>query len=367
MKILILTHPLETNYGGILQNYALQKVLRNQGHDVRTIDFHNDKSFLYRVASFFLRLLRRFALRQKNIPISYSINKSGKDKLKYNPDVKRFIENNITITKYIASKRQLHKVLNLKPECILVGSDQVWQKEFVPGSFLDFAKHYNCIKIAYAASGDIEWIRTSNIKSELKCLISKFDAVSVRELSNITKCEEILNLKPSIVLDPVFLLDKKEYLDFTFGKLNYISTLTTYLLDNTFEKDEFVKKTASENGLKINSCTSGENVNHIPSIETWLSSIAYSDYIITDSFHGMVLSIVFNKDFVVIANVKRGIDRFRTVLAYFGLENRLIDEAKLSLLSCKNLIPIDYSRVNHTIEKFKIASFKFLKDAISDK
>lgn len=363
MKIIILTHPLETNYGGILQNYALQTVLRQLGHEALTIDYHNDKALLYKIVSFIVRFLRHYLCGQKQIPIVFSIHKTGHKKLNENPEIFRFIRDYIRTTQYIGSTRQLKKVLKLTPDCIVVGSDQVWQKEFVPASFLDFAVDYDCRKVAYAASGNIDWMSKSKILSKLQQLISKFNYISVREENNIGKCKSILNVNATMVLDPVFLADKINYLKLTSNPEKYNHTLTTYILDQNSEKSQFINNIAAAESLKINNTTSGERISNIPSIESWLSALAFSRLIITDSFHGMVLSIVFNKEFFVIGNSKRGTDRFHTVLKYLGLMDRLLDENNIEVKNTSTINKIDYKKVNTLIDHARESSLDFLKMA----
>ncbi len=117
-----------------------------------------------------------------------------------------------------------------------------------------------------------------------------------------------------------------------------------------------------------------ENLTHLKgfnnsketySVPEWLASFANADFVITDSFHGMVFSIIFEKEFVVIGNSKRGIDRFISLLSLLKLENRLIFDLKD--LEKKDLKPIDYSRVNIVLDNEKKKSKDFLLGALNAK
>ncbi len=367
MKILILTHPLETNYGGILQNFALQRILKDMGHDVQTIDCHHDKHFLYKVTSWISRIIRHYILNQKHIPVKYNINKSGKCKLEENPELKRFIKNNIQLTKYISSYDKLKEVLEYKPECIIVGSDQVWLKQYFPYTFLNFAQHFLCLKISYAASGDLEWLNGFNNLDKCKEYISSFTALSVREEAMVTKCTKYLGVSPQWILDPVFMVDKETYLSLIGNPHKSTNSLTTYILDENPSKISFINNIAEVKGLTINKTHQTGITENIPPLEEWLSAIAYSDFVITDSFHGMVLSIIFNKQFIVIGNSKRGLDRFFSVLGKFSLKDRFIDENNLSKDVVINLPDIDYKIVNQRMAEEKRKSFDFLNKSLDVK
>lgn len=365
MKILILTHPLETNYGGILQNFALHHVLKDMGHEVLTIDCHHDKSFAYKVMSFLSRIIRHYVLNQKHIPTHYNVHKSGKYKLKQNPELYRFITNNIQLTEYVPSYDKLKVALKYNPECIVVGSDQVWLKQYYPYTFLSFAQHISCVKIAYAASGDIEWLRSFKHLDKCKEYISSFTALSVREYQMIQKSVDFLDVRPQCVLDPVFLVDKEVYLGLTDNSEIYKNMLATYILDESPSIASFVSRIAAMKNLNIKKTYQTGVTKKMPPLEKWLSAIAYSDFIITDSFHGMSLSIIFNKQFVVIGNPKRGLDRFFTVLEKFDLMDRFVDECLLSVDTLCNLSFIDYRIVNSIIREEKKKSIEFLNNSFN--
>ena len=102
-----------------------------------------------------------------------------------------------------------------------------------------------------------------------------------------------------------------------------------------------------------------------PSIETWLSNIYNSEFILTDSFHGMVFCIIFNKPFAVCVNHDRGADRVLSLLSQLNLESRMIKD----VTDINNVLvePICWSRVNRRLTQLKMASLKFLNDSLINK
>ena len=93
-------------------------------------------------------------------------------------------------------------------------------------------------------------------------------------------------------------------------------------------------------------------------IPQWLASFSNAKFVVTDSFHGMVFSIIFEKDFIVIGNRERGLERFSSLLSLLGLEDRLV--YKVEDLKNKQLSRIDYTSVNKTLNKLKESSKRFL-------
>lgn len=100
-----------------------------------------------------------------------------------------------------------------------------------------------------------------------------------------------------------------------------------------------------------------------PSIEDWLDNIKNSSFAITDSFHGMVFSIIFNKPFAVYVNKDRGADRFVSLLSFIGLEDRMInDESDVDNLIKKT---IKWEDVNEKLETLKKQSIQFLNEYLN--
>lgn len=380
MKIAILTQPLHSNYGGILQAYALQTVLKHEGHDVITVNrlkgYPSFKLLLFRIGSFFKCVIRRYIKNDDNYVICNPFKKG--DYAVYpvpvydNSLLEDFIANNINLSAPIYSTRELRKFIkNNHIECVVVGSDQVWREAYSPwitNYFLDFLGDKSRCKIkryAYAASFGVEnnAISRDNIG---KCsrLLKSFDAVSVREYSAKNYLIKSLGYdKASVVLDPTLLLPPTTYVNLIKQEDIYATGLVSYILDNDPEK-EFIADDVAKNIGKQRARLTTKPIEtmKLVSISKWLSSIAYADFIVTDSFHGCVFSIIFKKKFIAIGNKVRGLDRFHTLLNDFDLSDRLVMSKDEYLEKANKLMEdIDYNKVTKAYDQLRNASIDFIK------
>ena len=368
MKIGILTQSLVVNYGGLLQNYALQQVLLRAGHEVETIDWTPSnkslRSRLYRIKWTILPFL---------FPKKYQ-------KLRYQPtDEERkviqqhtnhFISSYIHYTKTIMFKDGFSRQAKEgKYDAYVVGSDQCWRPRynaFLSAMFLDFAKEEKPKRIAYAASfGTEQWEVTQEMTSICAPLAQKFDFVSVREDSGVKLCKDHLGVDAVHVLDPTLLLTKEDYILLIEAEKEPKAkgTLFNYILDPDAAKSAFINKVEKEKGLTtfqvLPKCqeetrTKEDVKNRIedcvfPGVTTWLRAFMDAEMTIVDSFHGMVFSIIFNKPFWVIGNANRGMSRFTSLLKVFHLEDRLLDANHLKDVDINR--PIDWASVNAILEQ----------------
>lgn len=372
LKIGILTLPIAENYGGILQAVALYRLLNNQGHDVVLIYKESHKIFWKEVVKNILI----------NIPFHDFKNLKANDKVFQERQERKafhrpFIEKEIfKISKDLCTKKELETfVKNEKLDVVIVGSDQVWRKEYINDKyyksyFLDFVDGGKVKKIAYAASfGKDYWEGVDDI-SEVSTCVKDFTAISTRELSGVSICKESFGyLDAKHVLDPTMLVGKEFYLDMISKyDISNISKggMVTYVLDEADEKKEVIELVQKKLDVqKINHLKGFNSANTTYSVPEWISSFAYADVVVTDSFHGMVFSIIFEKDFVVIGNHDRGLDRFTSLLSLLGLEDKLVFDIKD--LKDKELENIDYSKVNKILDENKKSSLSFLMGALDDK
>lgn len=379
MKIGILTQPLENNYGGLLQAYALQKVLKGMGHEVLTIDRNiNEVHILIRILSLIKRWIISFLFDNNTISRTWC---TTKEKKIISQHTKRFIKENINTTKKInrLSNNTLLKKYGF--EAYVVGSDQVWRPRYSPDitdyfmAFLD-NNHANIKIIAYAASFGVDkWEFSSKETTQCSLFAKRFTAISVREDSAIKLCKEYLGVNATHVLDPTMLLDKGDYValvekDNVFESMG---NLMTYILDDSYEKDTIIKRVADELNLTAFSVMANAKFEKVgkkhlndcifPPITEWIRGFMDAEYVITDSFHGTILSIIFNKPFIVIGNEKRGLTRFNSLLRTFDLENRLlnsINELASELINA----PIDYDRVNQIRKQEQKKAIEFIINAL---
>ena len=374
MRIGILTLPLHTNYGGILQAYALQTVLERMGHEVVVFDTPNKCPLppLWKLPlSFAKRILLKSMGRIDRIFIESYNNRVYTVITK---EIQPFIDEKIH-RKVFAN---FSKIGAREFDAIVVGSDQVWRSiYFVPmwlgfpieNAYLSFTKGWNLKRISYAASfGTDKWEYNEEQTLHSREALQMFDAVSVREENGVKLCKQYFDIDALHVLDPTMLLDVNDYIELFKQKQTPKSkgNLLNYVLDETDEIESLIKKVASMKKMvpfAVNNPYEGDNTKPLnqrikPSVEAWLRGFYDADFVITDSFHACVFSIIFKKQFIVIGNKERGMARFESLLKMFGLEERLVDEK----VDVNNLHPIDYDIVYNLYGQLKKKSLLFLSE-----
>lgn len=382
MKIGILTQPLKTNYGGLLQAYALQTVLKRMGHEVLTINLFRKERPIQTIKKFLL-IAKRLILHYiscKNEPIRTWL--TTKEENLISRHTNRFIKENIRQTETIESKNIQYLINKYKFDAYIVGSDQVWRPKYstcLSNYFLDFLDDNNHAKrIAYSASFGVDnWEFTEGQTKQCSSLVKKFNAVSVREHSAINLCKEKLGIEVTLQLDPTLLLEKEDYIKL-IEKDNIPKSegnLMIYILDKNKNNDEIIQVVSKELNLSSFSVMPKSKLNEVdkysikdciyPPVTEWIRGFMDAEFIITDSFHGTVFSIIFNKPFISIGNQERGITRFSTLLKFVGLENRLI--LSLDELTTEMIYEsIDYIKINDIIKKKKMSAFKFIDHALTN-
>lgn len=375
-KIGILTQPLHDNYGGLLQAYALKKTLESLSFNVEILNrrkpYHSLKYSLGRILS-----------KLRGRKVSYQLSKNEKEIISRNTNffAAKHIKN---ITSPIFNTSGLVKMRN-KYDFIVVGSDQVWKPSYSPkisNYFLDFLDQDQIVGLAYAASfGGEDWTFSPSQTVTCKENIFKFKAISVREDSGIRLCRDYFGVDATHVLDPTMLLTRNDYLTLIRAEDEEIyekNTLVHYVLDKTADKSSLISEIASKLTLSMKSLTqpkkpTRENIKEsiedcvYPRVTAWINGFCNASFIVTDSFHGTVFSILFNKPFVVVANSKRGNARFFSLLKMFGLEDRLLlDISSFSIEDINGLKEIDWNAVNSVLQKSRKISMDFLISNLQD-
>jgi hypothetical protein len=379
MKIGILSLVLHSNYGGILQSYALQTVLERMGHEVTVLTRDRDihRSWIRLSLSYAKYLLKKYVL--GNDVVFYNTWKLNKERREREQHTSDFIN------RYIHTRTIRHLTPGIfdDMDAIVVGSDQVWRSRYFKSqwgttmgdAFLKFQEHSNQKRIAYAASfGTDEWEYTVEETAECARLLKKFDAVSVREASAVRLCKTRLGYNDARhVLDPTMLLDKEDYIRL----VNQANTpkspgnLMCYVLDYNAEKQQLIERIAQERALTPFYANSQINNAHLPNseriqppLEQWLCGFMDAEFVVTDSFHACVFSIIFGKPFVVVGNKERGMTRFQSLLKMFSLEQNLILSIEEYIHGCSYQIQNDTKLL---YEQYRRQSFDFLKGALDSK
>lgn len=339
MKIGILTHPLDYNYGCLLQAYALQKTIKSMGHEVVTINrFSNPKvAFLTQFKNWTKRIASHY-IKGTNARLCWNPNLTMDMKRTLFSETQKFVERNITNTGIVfpSDLEQIDKKYQF--DAYVVGSDQVWLPNFSLNCFLDFVHRDNVKRIFYAAStGSSSFADIPSLAIKCKALSKKFSGISVREDSLIPVVKKTLGRDAIQVLDPTLLLNAKDYLAACVEREETSPIIFTYILDKTKDKKTLVDKVQKElhlpvvagsvekdyergKGMDIKKCI-------YPSVDHWILNMARAKFVVTDSFHGTCMAITFRKPFVVVGNKARGLNRFLSILRLFNLENRLITDS----------------------------------------
>ena len=379
MKIGILTQPLHKNYGGLLQAWALQTVLKRMGHEAWILQReYRQPDSLHRAVRWGKNLLKR--CRGERV-ISHQKAKSIQQ-----AKTDRFVEANINPrTPSLTSTKALRNYFKEQAfEACVVGSDQVWRKAYspcLPNYFLDFLENEDEVrKVAYAASFGLDDPDFNNKDiSKAQQLIKRFHAISVRERSGVSICRNLLHAEAVHVLDPTLLLEKDDYrhvAGITPPVTDTEKEIFCYFLDINEEKEHLRKHTSAALQLKTASgmppkAGTAENLLDdpaactFPAVEEWLGHFSKAAFVLTDSFHGCVFSIIFNKPFIAFSNKGRGNARFNSLLETFGLQARLIDTYDNDMVNDLLRTPIDWNAVNATRRAWQKRSVEFLENALS--
>lgn len=364
-KVYTVTFHLANNYGAMLQAYALQKFLLNNGYDAKIINYDNFKiSDHYRIFKKDKKNLIKFVLHI--VPrLNIIIREIQKEKnfSKY--------RKKLAMTKYVTNYNEVVNLLENK-DTVICGSDQIWNPYITGGLdkvyFLQFNQR-KIRKIAYAAScGSIDKINDLNT---FEAYLKNIDCVSVREEEINNKISEF-NINSKVVLDPSLLLTKEDWIEsissdrlvsekyiFTYSVGNgndlYYKTINELSKKYGYKVVYFDKACSKIKGKKINYYSAGP--------EEFLNLLYYSEFVITTSFHGFALSCVLNKKiFPILSSYP---DRLVTLAKSIGMENRfIVDESNIEYFDSND---IDWENVNKNIVKRRDESSKWLIGSIDKK
>lgn len=367
MKIGIVTMPLCANYGGTLQNWALQQILIRLGHEPITLRFpvvYQGMSALHYWLRVFPLQLIRFVV-HKFIGGKYIMPLTIGAWRKSVKGMERFVDENIIVTEYLPNLT-MDDVQRYGVDAIIVGSDQIWRPVMYDAEkyyFLGFMGNSDILRIAYAPSVALEkWPFNKETTVQLKELVKKFSAVSVREKSSVQLIKDNLGVDAQWVLDPTLLLKKDDYLELCKDVTNSQAPFVfAYILDMTDDKQTMVEATAKTLGCGVRLLSAGK-VKTEDTIEKWLANFRDAKYVITDSYHGTVFSLIFQKQFYCFYNTYRGNARMDSLKEISGLDNRFI-LSPLSLPECD----INYEMVEKRIDVKREESLSYLRANLKNK
>ena len=373
------------NYGGSLQAYALCKCLLNEGYKPEQIAYvgevsrknqikgvlsNNCKGLLYKTIQFAKKIILK--------PLVLCEEKKHNLYYRRHQAFSHFNKEVIPHTQEVYTKKTIRKTDSIF-DAFIVGSDQVWNVAIADTAyFLDFVSA-NKLKMSYAAS----IARDSLTREEQKVFLDylkDYKAVSVRE-KNAEKLLEGLSPFPlQTVLDPTLLLGRDDWDKVCATRQIPEEYVFCYFLgDNKKERKlalQFAKAKGWKlialphtSGIKLMDKKFGDERLYDVSPEQFLSLIKYSRYVFTDSFHAVVFSNIYQKQYFVFNRSKRGemSSRIVNITELFCQEERFCAgderETREYIIS---LPDIDYTQKNYDFERLREESIEFLKNNLKD-
>lgn len=379
-RVLIKTLPFHSNYGGILQAYALQCAIRSLGHQA-VVDTAEPASWQQRVRDNVWDMRRR-----TRMLLPARVDWTWRAPREVAAPQKSFIRRYLSAPSAIrrADTPPARARLSRRFDTFVVGSDQVWRAAYapIPPYFLDVIEHTQGPtprRISYAASfgrDDIDEYSTED-RARATQLVGRFDAISVREDSGVRICAEEFGVRAERHLDPTLLLTPSQYFALIVRSLGNAEVAAGRTLVYRLDPSEAMARTENRIAERIGArpmyflpdaapasyaeYAADRTRFDRPSVERWLAAFASADFVVTDSYHGCVFSILFNRPFVVHANARRGTARFDTLLNVFGLEHHRVSDA--DDIDERVFAP-DWSPVNATLDAERARAFAFLRSAL---
>ena len=365
MKIGIFTFHRSINYGAVLQAYGLQQFLSQRGHDVYIIDIKD-----YRVSE---GCQFRLVDRMKDLGVIGFIKYQLRNILTFYIRNKRkrlfnkFVEKELRLKQVDVYKR------DYSFDAFVFGSDQIWNPIITNGISPILVGRVPLVMgkriLSYAGSvGHNDNLSTRDMEI-LRKEIQHFDFISVRENS----LKEILNTdNVSVVIDPVLLAGKEVFEPLCFDSNDVVTgRKNRYLLIFSLSRDDravqIAKKIADEKRLDVieiissNETIKNRGIKQTVSVYDIIGYFKNASYVVSTSYHGMVLAILFEKDFNVLFDDDRYLERSSYILNKLGIYNRLININLYTDLATNH---IEYSDVNKILKKLRDESVDYLQKAL---
>ena len=354
------------NHGASLQEYALLQYLKNLGHQVETINYNPD--YLSNHFNFFAVSNPKFDGNLLVRSIYLLLKLPGRLlslRRKYNFD--KFSEKYIRSTKESFTSNQELKENIPEADVYICGSDQIWNSFFQngkdPAFYLDFVPD-NKLKISYAASFATETIE-ENIKPFVFEKVQRLDYVSVRESSGVSILKDLGFTNIKHVLDPVFLLDRRYWNDISSEKKVDKPYILVYDADNNPSIKNFVLKMSKKNKWDIitisNRISYADKNLSSKGPDVFLSLIKNASFIVSNSFHAVAFSLIFEKQFVVFNRAEQINTRMNDIVNMLNIIETILPYESIQ---DKYEYTIDYDNVRPILQKYIKESKQFLTQTI---
>lgn len=361
MKIGIITYHRALNYGAALQAFALSVKLKNLGHEAEVIDYRCNyiEGDYYKVLPKNIKSLKAIVKRIANFP----------QKKKLASTFRAFESEN----KYLSSK--VYKLDTIKEtnsiyDLFISGSDQIWNNYGSNSDYtylLDFVDDYTK-KVAYSASFGYQEI-PKQVRADYIRLLSQYNGISVRETSGARIVSNLINKIVPVTCDPVLLLDELQWKELIDTSLNpHGDYILCYFLRYNVTGFAEALKFATAKGIKVIAIDNmymqkkfhGIEMKSNVSLKEFVSLFANAAGVMTDSFHGTVFSLTFNKPFNTLLSRNVNVNsRIVDLLNMLELSSHMIYDFKES-----DWRRIDYKNVNQKIAIYRERSLEYLKKFI---
>lgn len=371
-KIAIITLNGYYNYGNRLQNYALQETLKTLGFLVETLVVNTRPQESYTLSIRIINLFINSSAKEIMERLKYKIFLKKKiDMLneKRSKVFKDFTYQYIKETDHVIYDDNIPDNLRDKYDYFIVGSDQVWNPAYTNGSsiyFLTFAKRHK--RIAYAASFGVSEIEAEYL-DKYKKWISEMHFLSIRENDGAGIIKKLIGRDAPVLVDPTLLLTKEQWLSIAKRALNKPKGdyIVTYFLGGIpdWYREQINRFAINKNFEIVNLGDMNERESYKAGPSEFIDYISDCSALLTDSFHGTIFSIIFEKPFAVFERIggRAMNSRIETLLSKFELNSRSIDKMSME----EDLLRIDFSHIPYILETERKKSIDYLKNALDIK
>lgn len=358
-KIGIVTFHSAHNYGAVLQTYALKEYLKKQGNDVNVVNYRlKEIDRVYK----FVKPTKKTLKGKIKYCLKYSQVFFFKRKI-YNKYQKfeKFLKTNLEVKKEYKTLKQLQQSEE-KYDILIAGSDQIWNnqltKGFKPAYFLEFGDK-NIVRASYAASMGAFELNDYN-RELFRRYLKNLDYISVREKAAKDKIKDLTENNIEVVLDPTLLVEK-EVFDKIKAKRKYKKPyIFVHFIGKNEELVKITEIVSKKLGIPVihNRSTkifTNELDHFFGGPEEFISIIANAEFVLTNSFHATIFSILYNKKFFVVPNY--GTDRITELLSKLNLSKQIVTDAK-NIPDLK--FSIDYKKIRTKLKNLRKSSVEYL-------
>ena len=346
-----------TNYGSALQTWALHQAIKKIGYIPVLVDYCPDILMDKDPLDPFKNAWDQTEEARRMISLSLPAIKENY--LKFD----RFYHERFLRTERKYTSQNISDILNHeKIEGFVCGSDTI----FCPDEFgFDdgYYANYDVMKlksVSYAASfGDPHFTKDTYLILNEK--INNFKALGIREEQMIPYLARHVSVPVERTIDPTLLLTSKEYTEIVDKKVEEEKYLLLYSRRYNPQMEAYAEKIADDNGWKIIdinlraiNAERGHKMAYEAGVEEFLSLVKHAEYVVTNSYHGMIFSVQFCRPFVIFSREQCD-NKIEELLQLFGISDRILVTGR------ENFDEIDYDAVHERIENEREKSFAFLK------